>query len=181
MAKRRTGENVKIPFSEIPPAGDRYTLSIPPVQGKYEEFELQGPVELSCTLQKKSENKVVLYGRVQGTLLLCCDRCLSTYPYDVLADIQLIFECQAREHWKLKEVNFPVADADLVELDEPVIDLEEVARQQLYLALPFKKNCMEKCRGICPGCGKNLNDTSCTCGEQKTNNPFAALAALRKK
>ena len=172
---------MKIPFSNISSSGSTYTLSELSVSTEDEEFELQGPLELSCTLQKKSENRIVLQGTILATLLLCCDRCLSAYPFRVQSDIQLILEFQAREHWHLKELDVPVDDLDLVDLAEPIVDLEEIARQQLYMALPFKKICSEKCKGICADCGKNLNVGACRCTKKEKDNPFAVLAALKKK
>ncbi len=172
---------MRIPFSNISSTGSKYTLSNMPLPTEGEEFELQGPLEMACVLYKKSENRIVLQGSLQATLLLCCDRCLSAYPFRVQADIQLIFEFQAREHWHLKELDVPAGDLDLVDLAEPVVDLEEVARQQLYMALPFKKTCSQQCKGICPECGESLNDGSCTCKGQEKASPFAVLAALKKK
>jgi len=172
---------MKIPFSEISSTGNRYTLSDLPVPSSCEEFDVQGAVEFSCSLQKKKENRVILQGTVQAALQLRCDRCLSTYPYKVQTDMQLIFEVQPQNHWQLKDMDRVVADLDIIELVEPVIDLEEVGWQQLYMALPVKQICTEHCKGICPECGTNLNITSCSCEGAGKRNPFAVLAELKKK
>ena len=37
------------------------------------------------------------------------------------------------------------------------IDLNELLREQFYLALPMKPLCREDCKGLCPQCGTNLN------------------------
>jgi len=144
-------------------------------------FSERGAVKFSCSLQKKKENRVVLQGEVKATLQLRCDRCASIYPYSVQSCLQLIFEVQPQEHWQLKEIDRVVADLDVVELAEPVIDLEEIAWQQLYIALPVKQICTEHCKGICPECGMNLNEKTCSCTGVGKHNPFAVLAALKKK
>ena len=169
-----------IPFSEISSTGNRYTLSELSVPSSCQDFEVQGPVEFSCSLQKKKENQVVLQGKVQATLVLTCDRCLGRYMYPVHAELQLVFEVPTQENWQLKDIDRVVADLDVIELTDPVIDLEEIARQQLYMALPVKQVCIEGCKGICPECGSNLNDGSCGCIGVGRRNPFAVLAKLKK-
>ena len=43
------------------------------------------------------------------------------------------------------------------------IDLNELLREQFYLALPMKPLCSEDCQGICPQCGTNRNTAPCDC------------------
>ena len=43
------------------------------------------------------------------------------------------------------------------------IDLNELLREQFYLALPMKPLCGEACRGLCAQCGTNLNAGTCDC------------------
>lgn len=43
------------------------------------------------------------------------------------------------------------------------LDLTALVREDLLLALPAKFLCREDCKGLCPICGKNLNDGSCSC------------------
>ena len=48
----------------------------------------------------------------------------------------------------------------------------------LLLALPTKHLCREDCRGLCPRCGKNLNEGLCGCREDKVDPRLAVLAQL---
>ena len=41
------------------------------------------------------------------------------------------------------------------------IDLGQLMREQLYLAVPMKPLCDDACRGLCPVCGTNLNRGAC--------------------
>jgi len=172
---------VKIPFSEIPSAGKRYTLSELSIPPSCEDFEVQGLFEFSCRLQKKKENQVLLQGKVRATLLLICDRCLGQYVYPVQTELQLILEVPTPENRQLQDIDMVVADLDVIELVDPVIDLEEIARQQLYVAIPVKQICLEGCKGICPECGQSLNNDTCCCTGVGKRNPFAVLAQLKKK
>jgi len=46
---------------------------------------------------------------------------------------------------------------------QAVIDIADDVRQTLLLAVPLKLLCSENCRGLCPTCGKNLNEGECSC------------------
>ena len=59
-------------------------------------------------------------------------------------------------------------------------DLEEIVRTVFVLNMDSQLLCDPDCKGICGGCGKNLNHESCTC--QKEIDPrLAALQQLLKK
>ena len=93
--------------------------------------------------------------------------------------MQLIYELVDAEHSHLKEVDLSAGELNVIELLEPVLDLEDIARQQLYMSLPVRQICSEQCLGICPECGNNLNDSNCGCKRDKKNSPFSVLAALK--
>ena len=44
-----------------------------------------------------------------------------------------------------------------------VCDISEEVRTEITLALPMNLVCGEDCRGLCPGCGADLNREKCTC------------------
>ncbi|MBR6599034.1 MAG: DUF177 domain-containing protein, partial [Oscillospiraceae bacterium] len=47
--------------------------------------------------------------------------------------------------------------------DSESIDLKEIAISDLLLQLPSKTLCDEECKGLCPSCGCNLNESQCDC------------------
>jgi uncharacterized protein len=61
------------------------------------------------------------------------------------------------------------------------IDLNELLREQFYLALPMKPLCREECRGLCPQCGTNLNTGSCDCAPEWVDPRLAALKNVKTK
>ena len=71
-------------------------------------------------------------------------------------------------------------EAELIELDAPCLDLDELMREQLLLSLPEKRLCKEDCAGLCPQCGANRNEVACGCERNPGDSPFAALAALKR-
>jgi uncharacterized protein len=74
------------------------------------------------------------------------------------------------------------SELDTLQVTEPVVDLEDILRQQVYLGLPAKQLCRENCLGLCSHCGKNLNEGQCSCHEKSAaGSPFAVLAAYRAR
>ena len=61
------------------------------------------------------------------------------------------------------------------------IDLNELLREQFYLALPMKPLCLADCKGICPQCGTNRNSAPCDCSPQWEDPRLAGLKKLLTK
>jgi uncharacterized protein len=171
---------MRVRFNEISPQGSRYEMT--DVEGLAEQgdFVVRSPMHAQCTLRRKGEDKVELDGRIQAVVSLVCDRCLGEYEVEVETEFQVLLEVESEHSWHLKEVEVHAAELDRELLDEPVVNLDDVMRQQLYLALPMKNLCNESCRGICTQCGANLNTTTCDCVTEERSSPFAGLARLKK-
>ncbi len=73
------------------------------------------------------------------------------------------------------------ADIVVAHLRDGVADLEGPLGEALVLALPAWPMCREDCRGLCAGCGTDLNEGSCRCEDTKKDARWAKLAELRDK
>lgn len=77
--------------------------------------------------------------------------------------------CDVRRDFSVKlcrGVAFELNDEDnddYIIAENMRLDLDELALTEVLLSLPTKFLCKEDCKGICPQCGKNLNDGSCSC------------------
>jgi DUF177 domain-containing protein len=60
------------------------------------------------------------------------------------------------------------------------LDLTAWARDAVALAVPDKILCRADCAGLCPACGKNLNDEPHTHDEEPADSRWAALESLRE-
>ena len=78
-------------------------------------------------------------------------------------------------------ISLPETDNELIfPIDQNhQLDLREAIRQNLLLALPMQPLCKETCAGLCPQCGKNLNEGSCNC-QPPIDERLSALADLLK-
>src|SRR5208337_5273924 len=63
--------------------------------------------------------------------------------------------------------------------DGEVIEVDQLVAEQIFLALPVKVLCGEECKGICPGCGTNLNEEACRCKADSRQSPFAKLKSIK--
>jgi uncharacterized protein len=61
------------------------------------------------------------------------------------------------------------------------LELEDVLREQVLLAVPIKQLCRETCKGLCPQCGKNLNRETCDCAAPQLDARWSALKDLKDK
>ena len=170
---------MRVRFNEISPHGSRYELREIEGLEDQQDFRLNGPASAVCTLTRKDGDKVALRGSLRARLVLTCDRCLGEYDFAVETEMQVLLETLSGEPWHLKELECGSGDLDTILLDEPVVDLDDLLRQQLYLSLPVKNLCTEECRGLCPECGANLNQADCTCGAGENRSPFAVLRQLQ--
>lgn len=171
---------MKIPFAEISVISQRYTLGDVIFDTSKESFDLDGGIQFDCSLSRKSDVRVQLQGRMQARVRLVCDRCLQDFSVDLDTSVWMIFEVTETGKWPDGEIDLKPEDLDVVMLTEPVIDLVEAARQQVYMELPMQHICHKSCKGLCPQCGVNRNHTACSCEEITSDNPFAVLAALKR-
>lgn len=170
---------VKVPFAEIPANGSRYSITDDAwlaEAGLRRAASVQAELELHC----KGDSRTEVRGSLHTGLRLTCDRCLNDYDFPVDADFCLVLEVAEEEDWSVKELD-NAAELDVVQVDEPAADLEDILRQQALLCLPVKQLCSPTCRGLCPGCGADLNSGGCGCSLETKKSPFAVLAALKNK
>ena len=67
---------------------------------------------------------------------------------------------------------------EIILLQDFKLDLYELCFTEVVLAMPSKHLCKEDCKGLCPECGKDLNDGPCGCATTSGDPRMAALAKL---
>ena len=90
-----------------------------------------------------------------------CDRCA--------APIRQAYD-QHIEHVLVTSLEDPEHDDELVLLENFQLVLDELVRDDLILNMPSKTLCRPDCQGLCPQCGKDLNQGPCGC-RTKTTDP----------
>jgi uncharacterized protein len=143
-----------------------------------EAYRIVEPVGLEFEIHK-DKNRFRLVGNARTELELACSRCLDPFrlPVDARFDLRYLPASEAAT-----ESEREVADEDFETsyYRDDQINLNELLREQFYLALPMKPLCAEDCRGLCPQCGTNLNTGSCTCVTAREDPRLAPLKRLMK-
>lgn len=150
----------------------------PSLAGEMDGVRAVSPVSLVVDV-RKDHDKVRVAGRLQTTLKLDCSRCLEAFPVPVHAAFDVLY-VPASANTGEDEREIEEDDLDTAYYRDGVIDLAELIREQLYLALPMKPLCQEACRGLCPECGTNLNSGVCACTHEWEDPRLAPLKALAR-
>jgi len=90
----------------------------------------------------------------------CC-RCLTLFDEELSSDFNFSIKIGKGESVLSSESDN--SDVIVLRKGEHIVELDDVIREALVLALPSKPLCNEDCRGLCPNCGVNLNEESCKC------------------
>ena len=132
------------------------------------------PVAVSVTVQK-TEDQALAAGDAKTTVAATCVRCLDEFPIPVSEAFRAVVRVAPPD-----EVTPDTGDDEfyIVSAANPVWDMSDVVRQMILLAIPEHPVCKPDCRGLCSGCGRNLNREECICGEKKSDGAFAKLGDL---
>ena len=155
LSKIIDSPGASVPFSTSVDLSDlRYGISCP----------VSEPV-LAQGVVRNTAGVLLMKGSVTTTIHGICDRCAAEFTRDIdfPIDVVLVTELASEEEWV-----FPLVGDSA--------DLDDIVRTVFVLNLDSKLLCKEDCKGLCPRCGKNLNDGKCTC--EKELDP--RLAALRQ-
>lgn len=142
----------------------------------------QGPGVCTGSLRKEG-GRVLFIGAMRLPVVLECDRCLESFVYALAEEFEVVFELLVKEEevGLASEYFCKGSELDVVYLAEPIVDVSSVFAQQVYLGLPEKRLCSDKCLGLCPECGANLSRCPCDCTGGVGVSPFNVLAKLKNQ
>jgi uncharacterized protein len=129
-----------------------------------DDVTLPEPVEGRFTLSGTGET-VRLAGRARTVADVVCGACLTRYTQviEIAVDEEFCRTAPAAEagQEELRSGDFfaPLESGD-------VLNVTEVVRQHLVMAVPIAPRCREDCRGLCPHCGADRNTGACRCDER---------------
>lgn len=121
-----------------------------------------------------------LRARLSYEQTLSCDRCLKPIVEPVESDIELLILVE-RAPGVAGEHELDERDLGILHLKGEVLETDPILVEQLQLNIPMKPLCRPDCKGLCPQCGTDRNETDCSCEEQTVDSRWAALAALKSR
>ena len=132
---------MKVRLSDIPEEGLTATEALDPVRMNLDTADLKftAPVGVTAAFQKQQDTVWVEVG-VEGETERTCARCLEQFGSPYGSQFHLDYSVE----------------------DKLELDITDDLRQEILLSYPVRFLCREDCRGLCPRCGTNLNERSCT-------------------
>lgn len=94
-------------------------------------------------------------GEMTADMLCVCDRCGKLFPsFKSLELDALVVEGEPE-------------DETAFTLEGDLLDMDDVLETVFILDMETKFLCREDCKGVCPRCGKDLNEGPCSCGKER--------------
>ena len=121
--------------------------------------------------------EVRVRGRISVEMTAVCDRCLGRARFPLSQDFDLFYRPMATIAYEAEEV-IDEGESEIGFYEGGGMELEDILREQILLALPMQRVCSEACKGICPVCGKNRNESACDCENEKIDDRWAAFRNL---
>lgn len=141
-----------------------------------EEVQQAGPLHVTgiAELLPNTDGEVRIRGTLDVTMRADCDRCLSEALFSLQAKLDLFYRPMA-DIARDEEIEIDEGEAEIGFYEGEGMELEDILREQILLLLPMQKVCREDCKGICPICGKNRNETACQCKLEAVDDRWQAL------
>lgn len=166
-------------LNDLPPDGKRLTVDDPSLwAANLREFHMDCRVEhpLKVDLQiLPVEDGYLVRGTLTGGVIMPCNRCAEDVHIQLDSRFEEFEEVPDGEE---AEDDQPGDSHILLDKGAPMLNTAALCWEEFVLALPMNPLCREDCRGLCPRCGANLNETACTCARDEGDPRLAVLREL---
>lgn len=134
----------------------------------FDDFSGSGNLNLLISVSC-SGDKVMVSGSLDASVDVICSRCLEAFEHIFKTDFTEAFTI-------IKKV--PTGDSPNILADETAnmltvtgdyLYLDEYIRQLIILAQDYSPLCKADCKGICAGCGVDLNNSFCLCSKDDSH------------
>ena len=130
---------------------------------------VEGRAEYSPVL-----GEIRIAGHLKVDIEADCDRCLGVCQFPVDSDFRVSY-LPAETHAVPEEAGLNEEEVEVAFFEGDGVDLIEVIREQVLLALPMQRICRDDCKGLCPTCGENWNLRECACQPVEADDRWSAL------
>ncbi len=142
-----------------------------------QDVRLTAPAEVRGRISR-SGKEVELRGHLDSRAEAPCSRCLKPVELPIHAEFAERFvpavSWREEEQHELQE-----EDLNLAVFDGEAIEIDDLVREEILLAIPAQVLCSDDCKGLCPDCGIDRNTGSCQCGELHRDERWQKLKNLR--
>jgi len=162
----------------VEPSTWQETLKIDASSLDRDELESLGPIAWSGRIWLEGPG-FPLEAKARYEQSILCVRCLTPIVEEVSSDIRIMVLHQAPESVE-GEFELDADDLEVFYCPEDILDTHRILNEQLQLNIPMRVLCKENCLGLCPVCGQNRNESTCTC-EAPVDPRWQVLRGLAKE
>ena len=120
------------------------------------EFSITAMEPLTLTFYNDEGKKLFVSGKTKVLAVSPCDRCLS--------DVEISVPVSINEELDITNETFSCDEEEgVILVEENALLLDDLIVNEILMNWPVKVLCKEDCKGICPACGANRNETDCGC------------------
>jgi DUF177 domain-containing protein len=146
------------------------------VRGRMREYHLREPIRVKVSYYRAG-TEVFLTGEVSASTAASCARCAEEFIAGNRRQFRYVMAPKAVGYDKQADLCADDLEFSLYEGEN--IDLTPLVREQVLLALADRPLCREECKGLCPHCGSNLNESDCGCSSEARDPRLAVLRTLK--
>ena len=122
-------------------------------------------VDVALTLEALTDG-IVVRGTLQANWNFECRRCLRALTGRAEVEVHELYQAV-------------ISDPDAYPITGEQLELLEMARENILLAVPLAPLCRPDCPGLCPQCGADLQIDRCACSPSRSDDRWAVLDTLR--
>jgi uncharacterized protein len=168
---------LKIPLSGLEPGRNPVEIEADPeVLDLKPWLSFRTPLAIRGSIDKFGET-LTLRAQAIAEVEETCGRC--TKPFTRPLDVELLVFSDRRGSDDEATSRELEREGQLVYHDGTSLDITDTVREAVILSLPISPLCREDCRGLCPGCGQDLNEEACRCSGEKPDPRWSALKGLK--
>lgn len=128
------------------------------------------PIKVHLIMENTGK-KLAGRARVSTILALNCGRCLEEFEYPLLFELILA----------AAEISAYEDNGEMLLIEDEQADIMPRVEEEIFSLIPLNPLCRQDCRGLCPSCGINKNQQSCTCKENDLDPRWQKLKELKMK
>lgn len=139
--------------------------------GMGNEYPITDRSEANLTLTNVASGRALVEGELQLTLSVPCDRCLQS----VAVPLAVTFSHEVAAPEGDGGISENASDEEQCFVSGYELDTDTLIDNEILIQMPVKVLCREDCKGICPTCGRNLNEGDCGCDNFVPDPRMAAI------
>ena len=137
-----------------------------------EQLELHTKQPFAVVMKSVEKNVVSVDCDVTIVAKRSCSRCLE--------DVMCIYDLHIHRIVNIEKKEAYTDDAsesdEISYIEDCTLDIDRLVLDELFTVIPMNVLCKEDCKGICPKCGRDLNQGDCGCD---TFEPDPRMAVLK--